>query len=64
MIFTRWAVRYKHDKSPLDAGTFTHKSAATKCLDGLANKDKLEIVQMAMMSVELADHLAKQLSEL
>ena len=64
MIFKRWAVRYKHDKSPLDAGTFVHKIAAVKCLEGLTNKDKLEIVQIAMMSVELADHLAKQLSEL
>jgi hypothetical protein len=64
VIFKRWAVRYKHDKSPLDAGTFAHKNAAVKCLEALANKDKLEVVQIAMMSVEFADHLAKQLSEL
>lgn len=64
MIFKRWAVRYIHDKQPLDAGTFVHKSAALKCLESLPNKDKLEVVQIAMMSIEFAEHLAGQLSEL
>jgi len=64
MIFKRWAVRYKHDKSPLDGSAFVHKKAAEDALAMLPNKDKLEIVQIAIMSVELAEHLAGQLSEL
>lgn len=64
MIFKRWAIRYKHDKSPLDASTFVHKGAAVKLLDAMPNKDKLELIQIAIMSVEFAEHLAGQLSEL
>jgi len=64
MIFKRWAIRFKHDKSPLDASAYVHKDAAIKALDAMANKDKLEITQIAIMSVEFAEHLAGQLSEL
>lgn len=64
MIFKRWAIRFKHDKSPLDASAYVHKAAAVKALDAMPNKDKLEIVQIAIMSIEFAEHLAGQLSEL
>ena len=64
MIFKRWAVRYKHDKSPLDGCAFVHKAAATDAMNSMPNKGKLEVVQIAIMSVELAEHLAGQLSEL
>jgi hypothetical protein len=64
MIFKRWTIRFKHDKSPIDAGAYVHKAAAIKALDAMANKDKLEVTQIAMMSLELAEHLAGTLSEL
>lgn len=64
MIFKRWTIRFKHDKSPIDAGAYVHKAAAIKALDALANKDKLEVTQIAIMSLELAEHLTGQLSEL
>jgi hypothetical protein len=64
MIFKRWTIRFKHDKSPIDAGAYVHKAAAIKALDAMANKDKLEVTQIAMMSLELAEHLTGTLSEL
>jgi hypothetical protein len=64
MIFKRWTIRYKHDKSPIDGGAYVHKDAAIKALDAMANKDKLEVALIAIMSVELAEHLAGNLSEL
>ena len=64
MIFKRWTIRFKHDKSPIDAGAYVHKAAAIKALDAMANKDKLEVTQIAMMSLELAEHLTSTLSEL
>jgi hypothetical protein len=64
MIFKRWAIRFKHDKSPLDAGSYVHKSAANKALEAMPNKDKLEVTQVAIMSLELAEHMAGSLSEL
>lgn len=64
MIFKRWAIRFKHDKSPMDASAYVHKAAAKKAMDAMPNKDKLEVVQIAIMSVEFAEHLAGQLSEL
>jgi hypothetical protein len=64
MIFKRWTIRFKHDKSPIDAGAYVHKAAAIKALDAMANKDKLEVTQIAMMSLELAEHLTSNLSEL
>lgn len=64
MIFKRWVVRYKHDKSPVDGHLFVHKSAADDALTSIKNKDKLEVCQIAIMSVEIAEHLAGQLSEI
>ena len=48
MIFKRWTIRFKHDKSPIDAGAYVHKAAAIKALDAMANKDKLEVIIMQL----------------
>jgi hypothetical protein len=50
-VFTRWVIIYSHDRSPVDNGTFTHKPAALKALDGLPNKNKLAVTRMAMQEV-------------
>jgi hypothetical protein len=52
-IFTRWAIVFKHDKSPLDECLYIHKAKAESKLHLINNKNKFEIQQVALMNKNL-----------
>ncbi|HZJ93715.1 MAG TPA: hypothetical protein VFD09_11620 [Thiopseudomonas sp.] len=45
--FTRWAVVYKHDGSPVDGGSFVHKAQADKVAAGKPRS--MVVIKMVMM---------------
>lgn len=53
-VCTRWAVVHKHDGMPVEGTLYTHKAKANHRHYGCANPEKFEVVQLAVMPLELA----------
>ena len=51
MKFTRWAVLYRHDNSPVDKMIYTHKNEALKAMDLLKFKSSLHISKVLIECV-------------
>ena len=56
-VCTRWAVVHKHDGMPVEGTLYTHKAKANQRHYGCANPDKFEVVQLAVMPLELAHRI-------
>ena len=46
--FTRWAVVFIHDGSPIDGGIFTHKAAAIKAKEKKSNAKSLRVTKIVI----------------
>lgn len=60
-VCTRWAVVYKHDQTPIDGCLYVHRSKANKRMYGLANPSKFEVIEVAVMPLEVAHRIIESL---
>lgn len=61
-VCTRWAVVYKHDQMPIDGCLYVHRSKANKRKLGCANPEKFEVVEVAVMPLEVAHRIIESLA--
>lgn len=56
-VCTRWAVVYAHHKMPIDGCLYVHRAKANKRRFGCANPEKFEVVEVAVMPVDVAHRM-------
>lgn len=61
-VCTRWAVVYAHDKMPVDGCLYVHRAKANKRKLDCANPEKHEVVEVAVMPVEVAHRMIASLA--
>jgi hypothetical protein len=63
-VCTRWAVVHRHDGMPVEGGLYTHKKKANTRLFSCAQPDKFDVVELAVLPLELAHRLLAALPQL
>lgn len=64
MVFTRWAVVYKHNNQPVDGCVYVHKNKAKKIYISLASPKKYELLEVCLIAKKTMEKIVDKITEI